>query len=97
MSFIKDEEKEKSSLWDWILLAVLVLGGLGFWWYYTGTKDDTLSGFETADSLFTTGQYEAALAKYKELQTSDYLEPKHDSLLYERIDTLYTLLGKSPD
>lgn len=94
MSFIKKKNEKSSSLWDWVFLAVIVVGGLSFWWYYKNQKDKTFSGFTIADSLFQSGSYDSALKKYEELRNSDYLEPTHDSILSERLDTLYTLLDK---
>jgi hypothetical protein len=92
VSFLKDEEKKGSSLWDWVILSVLVLGALGFWWYYQGEQKGTLEGFEKAEQLFQAGRYQEALVLYQELQGADYLEAKHDSLLSVRLDTLHLLV-----
>jgi len=92
MSFIKKEESESSSMWDWIILAAIVVGGGSFWFYYNYQKNATLNGFLEADSLFHAGQYEQSLEIYNNLRSSDYLESGHDSLLTDRLDTLYELL-----
>ena len=97
MGFIKDENEKESSVWDWVILAAIVIIGLGFWWYYSGTKNNTMHGFEAADSLFVHGEYRQAYDMYKQLQAADYLEPAHDSVLFERLDTLYTILGIQPE
>lgn len=92
MSFIQDEKERSSSMWDWIILALLVVGGAVFWWYYSSTKASTQEGFIHADSLFQAGAYRRAFNLYEELKNSDYLEPAHDSILFERLDTLRTIL-----
>jgi len=91
MSFIKKEGNE-SSLWDWIILIGIVLGGGSFWLYYQYQKSSTLDGFSKADSLFKAGEYQKSLDVYDILRYSDYLETAHDSILTERLDTLYQLL-----
>ncbi|MBF0431277.1 MAG: hypothetical protein HQK83_08370 [Fibrobacteria bacterium] len=92
MSFLKDKEKD-SGIWDYVIFAAIILGALGFWLYYRGEKNSTIEGFDIADSLFNAGEYQQSLDKYNELKLSDYLEPSHDSVLSDRFDTLYTLLG----
>ena len=52
MSFIKKEDSESSSLWDWGILIGLVVAGGGFWFYYQHQKTSTLEGFKKADSLY---------------------------------------------
>lgn len=91
MSFIKKEGKE-SSFWDWVILGLILVGGTSFWMYYRHQKNSTLDGFEIADSLFNVGEYQKALDVYDKVRYSDYLEPVHDSILTERLDTLYQLL-----
>ena len=53
-------------------------------------KSATLAGFKVADSLYLAKDYKNALAEYEKLKLSDYLEPAHDSLLFERLDILYS-------
>ena len=95
MSFIKKEGKE-SSLWDWVILIALVVGGTSFWLYYRYQKSSTLEGFQKADSLFEAGAYREAMDVYDKVRYSDYLEPGHDSILSERLDTLYQILEETP-
>ena len=92
MSFIKKEDSESSSLWDWVILIGLVVAGGGFWFYYQHQKTSTLEGFKKADSLFVAGEYQKSLDVYDVLKYSDYLETAHDSLLSERLDSLYQIL-----
>lgn len=96
MSFIKDPEEEKSSsLWDYVILAVLLLGGVGFWFYYKSSKTHTMKGFEKANELFMSKKWPEALKAYEELKSSDYLEPIHDSILFFRLDTLQEIMEDS--
>jgi len=92
MSFIKKEGSESSSLWDWVILITLVVGALSFWLYYRHQKNSTLEGFHQADSLFQAQEYQQALDVYNTVRYSDYLEPVHDSILSERLDTLFQIL-----
>jgi len=95
MSFIKKEGNE-SSLWDWVILIALIVGGGSFWLYYRHQKNSTLEGFSRADSLFHAGEYKKSFDVYDVLRNSDYIEPAHDSILSKRLDTLYQILEETP-
>ncbi len=87
MSFIKDEENE-SSFWDWVILGAIVLGGLGFWFYYQSGKKATAEGFRVSDSLYQVGAYERAKEKYEELKSAGIISEAEDSILYHRLESI---------
>lgn len=90
MSFIQDDEKKSSNLWDIIIFVVLVLGGLGFWYYYRSQRTVSNHGFEHADSLYQAKKYPEAIIAYEALKGADYIESKQDSIIFVRLDELYT-------
>jgi len=92
MSFIKDKDKENSSLWDWIILAVILVGGIGFWQYISFQSNRTTNDLRKADSLFNAGKYQEARKAYDNLGDHDYLSDQHDSIIYERLEDLDSLL-----
>ncbi len=93
MSFIKKDKDKGNSIWDWIILGVILVGSAGFYFYQKNIKSKAADGFAVADSLFQVKEYKLSLEAYNKLRASDYLEPVHDSILSQRLDTLYTLLG----
>jgi hypothetical protein len=82
MSFIKKEEE--SQFGDWIFLVILLLVGLGFYWYYNTTKEKALQNFNKAHSLYENQSWVQALAAYDSLQNSPWKNDSLDSVLYQR-------------
>ena len=82
MSFIKKEEE--SQFGDWIFLVILLLVGLGFYWYYNTTKENALQNFNKANSLYENQSWVQALAAYDSLQNSPWKNDSLDSVLYQR-------------
>ena len=94
MSFIKKKDDKGSSIWDWIFLGGLVIGGLSLWRYLTTQKGKTNTGFDRADSLYKAGDFKGAREIYEELRDADYLSPAHDSILYERVEILDSIFDE---
>lgn len=91
MAFLDKEEEKPSALWDWIIgIALLLLIGGGFAFYQV-QKRSSNDGFQTADSLFAAGQYAEASRAYEALKNAQYLTPHHDSVIYQRLDSIETL------
>jgi hypothetical protein len=84
MSFIKDESNQGWKIGDWIVLALLLGGGFGGWFYFTHSKSESLEQFSRADQLFQEGKYEEAMELYDQLQNAAWKNDSLDSLLYLR-------------
>ena len=77
------------SVWDLVTVAVLLLVGGGFWFWYSSAKTESSSHFLHADSLYRAGDYPAALEAYEALRASEaVVAGKDDSLMYRRMDSL---------
>jgi hypothetical protein len=90
MSFLEKEDEKQSSFWDWVIGIALVLAIGGFTVYYQYQKRSSTARSAQADSLFTAGKFREAAKVYEELKNAQYLTPKHDSIIYARLDTIET-------
>lgn len=89
MSFLeKEDEKQSSSFWDWVVGLGLVLVIGGFTVYYQYQKRSSISQSKRADSLYVAGKYREAAAVYEELKNAQYLTTRDDSVIYARLDTI---------
>lgn len=89
MSFLeKDDEKQSSSFWDWVVGLGLVLLIGGFTFYYQFQKRSSISQSKRADSLYVAGKFREAAAVYEELKNAQILTPQDDSVIYARLDTI---------
>lgn len=91
MSFLeKEDEKESSSFWDWVVgIGLVVLVG-GFTFYYQYQKRSSITRFKQADSLYTAGKFREAAHEYEELKNAQYLTTQDDSTIFARLDTIET-------
>ncbi len=98
MSFLEKEEgKESSSKWDWVIMAVVVLVlGLGTF-VYQYQKGQSTHSFESADSLYQDKNYVSAESAYEALKAASYITPQDDSVIYSRLDTIQTLRERDAD
>lgn len=87
----KEEDKQGSSFWDWIIGIGLVLLIGGFTVYYQYQKRSSISRGHQADSLYVVGKYADAERVYEELKNAQYLTPQDDSIIYARLDTIETV------
>jgi predicted negative regulator of RcsB-dependent stress response len=86
----KEDDKQGSSFWDWIIgIGLVVLIG-GFTVYYQYQKRSSISRGKQADSLYVAGNYVEAERMYEELKSAQYLTPHDDSIIYARLDTIET-------
>ncbi len=84
----KNEEKQSSALWDWVIgIGLVLLIGAGIW-FYQSQKKESHTRFSEADVLFQSGEFRQAAAIYEELKQAQYATPSQDSLLYERLDSI---------
>jgi len=91
VSFLeKEDEKQSSSFWDWVVGLGLVLLIGGFTVYYQYQKRSSISQSKRADSLFVAGKYREAAAVYEELKHAQYLTTRDDSIIYARLDSIET-------
>jgi len=88
MSFIQDESKQSSYIWDLVIILALVLGGLGVWYYYQSSKKSSHQAFAHAERLYKEKKYDSALVAFEKLKELDYLDAHQDSLLFTRLDFL---------
>jgi pentatricopeptide repeat protein len=92
MSFIKKDKDKGSSIWDWIILGGLIIGGLGLWLYLSTAGKKTSMGLMKADSLFKAGEYEKARTLYEELGNADVYTDSQDIIIYDRINAIDSIL-----
>lgn len=86
MSFIKESrDDDKMAMSDVILVLVLVVGGLGLWWYTSSSKSQSFEAFAQAEKLLEEEKYEEAFDAWFELQKISYKSDSLDSLLYENL------------
>lgn len=91
MALLEKEDAPPSAFWDWVIgIGLVVLIG-GFTLFYQYQKRSSSERFHSADSLFLAGKYKEATAAYEELKNAQYLSTLHDSLIYERLDSIETL------
>lgn len=85
-----EEKKEPFATTTDIVVAIaLALAGLGFWFWYDGARKASTDHFHVADSLYSSGNYPAALEAYSALRNSESVIAKSDdSLMYLRMDSL---------
>ena len=90
MSFLEKEDEKQGSFWDWVIGIALVLAIGGFTVYYQYQKRSSTTRASQADSLYAAGKFREAAKVYEELKNAQYLTPKHDSIIYARLDTIET-------
>jgi hypothetical protein len=91
MALLEKEDAPPSAFWDWVIgIGLVVLIG-GFTLFYQYQKRSSGQGFQQADSLFLAGKFKEATAAYEELKNAQYLSTLHDSLIYERLDSIETM------
>ena len=80
------EEEEKSRKWLWVLLALLVAGGVGVWYYMSdghSSRGDSKTAVVDSDYITVSGEQSFENAKdYLESMYKDFYNPYN----YERFD-----------